>query len=65
MPVQHIRKKYREGMDYKKQKSTSANQGKKQNKVVHSQVHKKKDPPMLVMDGKTGHCHFVPAEEVA
>jgi hypothetical protein len=42
-----------------------ANQGKKQNKVVHSQVHKKKDPPMLVMDGKTGHCHFVPAEEVA
>lgn len=58
MAVTHMRKKYKVGADYKKQKSTSANQGKKQNKVVHSQVHAKKDPTVMFMDGKTGHCHF-------
>lgn len=62
MAVTWMRKKYKVGKDYTKNKSSSANQGTKKHKAVYTQVHVKKDPPMLVMDGKTGHCHFVPAE---
>lgn len=62
MAVTWMRKKYKVGKDYTKNKSSSANQGTKKHKAAFTQTHKKQDPPMLHMDAKTGRTYFVPAE---